>query len=1140
MKIKKNILFFIMMHASLFSSSAYDTVIDNYAVALQDLIKVHTKKNQTKGINLSSGSLTLVTYKKIITPYAMYINGWANIAINSFQQHGEYLKHLQKAQDTLKQYNLEVEQIINYFPAANHDELQAIFYELIGSDVVDGMFNIVQTLSNNAVVDSYDLKAAFIAYQLAHQLYQKDMKIRSIGQGLDFTTTLVENMRDLYANALVNLQNKLSIGNLGQDSIKTIYAQMVSYNEYLEQVYNDIQDQQTALVYKTHKEQAAACYSQYKAAQKDYQALQTSLQSNKVVPTLEVQNVQATTTQLQTVATSYDQNKTSAASIQIQYQQAQDIFAAGMVEDILDQLNINLLIVQALDQLWLLYLQDQSSNSLYTAPSIASFISQANQNSSNPVTNDQVVSALQNLSNLLTQSSNSISALSSNSNLAAYSIQDIIKLIQKNFLALEQKGEKLSGKDNYLLVSIISITTSLNILFYLNQLVNSLVAVLTNTDSNAVSLAYVYQYSKQLDGIYQKLSVQQKKEMNLLFPFLPNQVAQAGLTNESDHSWTNWSEQIMLASGVVNSSDIQGAKTQKVTIKSPAIAKKVSNDQLSSMTRQAHDDAVTLNFDKASKGYYGLYELYSNLYEVDPTNTEYVQKMELIKTLYTATSFASKIQESGTPKTWQQISQIPQEYQITQYQFQNISVADFGLSQLPASLMTIPLASAYTSLSAQQQKDGISLIKAYVINQLFENQGINFTDIFTDYTLTKNPSADPQALAQGQKIIDQVQNAFNDFKGVSVSSITLSDASTIQAIVCDNLVIPSVKPLFGSMATALTFFSSAELLFAPSSKSIQLGSSSYVSGNDQQLTEIMIEQMVYAYLCAGLNSWNKAQQEMQQVLKTLPKASDASQVLPDSFSTSLNLINKNLTAAQAMLYAQGQSAFAYASQLKDSSLASQVQAIFFDTYKEFISWMKKCLIGSPYQQSYHDLMMTISKSYINWSSWLDPQKDSEQIAQNISDNIALLTTAGDTCMNTSYTQPLYPSYQQKHYAAAANYYQAAYNEYVKNSDTANAAKVQKNIFEAYFKGINQSVDIFLHTVLVQGVYFTHEETNQQQQISFSELIQDSQSGFSSIAEQKAFTSVKNLLLHAGMGLTFLINKIKPKTTSQKTKKQKII
>jgi len=1135
-------LFFILYSSWCFSSG-YQQVIDKYTQAMQTLIKLHTKKFPHVAIELTDSSLPFIAYKKVVTPYAMYINGYAGIAYNNFLEHQDYLKSLTKTQQVLQQYLSKIDVVAGYFPSDNKNELVEAFYELIGSDTVDNMFHIIQTLSNQATTNSYDLQAAFIAYQIAHQIYQKNMKILSVGQGLDFTTSMVENMKNLYSNTLMQLESKLSIGNFGIDKIEDIYAQIKSYNQYLAQVYTDIGDTQKSTMYQDRVTQAAQQYKYYQQAEKTYISLQKSLTTIGKAVALDVNKVSDTVNDLNSLNKLLDQNVALAQKVQDNYQQAKDIFGVGEISNILQQITINLWISNALAQLWLLYLNDQSDHALYTAPSIATFISAGNQNSANPVTNQQVAQAFQDLAALVSQESNSISALSTNTNLASYSIEQLMKAIQASYLRLEQTGKKISLKNNYLLVSMVSITESIKILFYLQQLASSLANVMQQTDSEEISIAvaYVYQYSKQLDAIYNSLKSTELRQIKALIPYFPAQISSAGFTNPQVASWVNWTEQIMLASGVINSSNLITAKQQKVIINHPQVGQKpVSASQLSSAMEQAHKDALTLNFAKASSGYYNLYQLYSNLYELNPTNNEYIQKMQLMKTMYTATSFAAQIQEQGKEQSWQAIKNIPNQYQIAQYQFTNISMSDFGTSELPASLMSVSAGTEYSSLTQQQQADCIKILKAYMVSELIAVQGYNFTDIFNDYTLTENVNVDPSDLATVQQLVTAVEIACNNFTGCSVSSLTLSDASTIQVMVCNNLVIPRVKPLFSSMATALTFFSSAELLFAPSAKAIQLGGSSYVSGNDQKLANSMLEEMVFAYLSAGLVHWNEAKALMNNISATLPKEKTGTQVLPKDFTANLNQVNSYITRAQSMLFASDQSAYAYSLQLKNQSLTANVREILFSTYQEFITWMtEKCLIGTPYQSSYRNLIGIISNTYVDWSSWLDPQKNAAQISQNTADSIALIQKAGDACMDTSYIQSLYSGYTQQHYAAAASYYQSARQEYLKNSDATNAAAMEVKILDAYFKGVNQSVDMFLNYVLTQGVTYTHEQTNQQQQISFAQLMQDSQSGFSSNGEQNAYNSVKDLLLNAGKGLTLLIKKVVPAKSASTNKKQKI-
>jgi hypothetical protein len=1133
-------------------SSGYQKVIDKYTHAMTTLIDLHSKKFPNIVIELNNSSLPFVAYKKIVTPYAMYVKGWAGIAEHNFAQRSDYLNNLIKTQALLQQYRSKVEGIAALFPADNKDGLIKTFYEIIGSDTVDSMYHIIETLSNQAAINPDDLQSAFIAYEIAHEIYQKDMKILSVSQGSDFSTAVANKMKTLYANALMLLQNNLSIGNLGADKIEDIYAQIKTYNQYLSQVYADIKDTKKSALYADLSNKAAAYKQNYQAAEKKYIELQDSLKKIGKAVSLDVNNPKKIINDLNQMDVIFSTAISDAKNAQILYNKAQDSFGAGQMSSILAQLGINLLISNALDQLWLLFLNDQSSsydnngNPLYTAPSIAAFISQGNKSSADLVRTQEVGQAFQNLAALINQNSNSISALSSNKNLAAYPIDQLMQVIQTNFLQVAQAGEKVLKDNNYLVVSMVSVAQAIKILFYIQQLASSLANLMQKTDAQEISIAvaYVCQYAKQLDTMYASLTSTELPEINALIPYLPKQVNSVGLTNSKKQSWLNWSEQVILASGLVTSADLVTVKQQAVEIKHPQVAQNIVSDtQLANMMTQAHQSALSKDFVTAAKAYNNLYQLYSNLYASNPSNSQYLQKMQLVKTFYTATSFASSIQEQGAVQSWQTIKNIPTQYKIAQYKFTNISISDFGMSELPTSLTSIPAGTAYSSLTKEQQDDAIKILKAYMVSQVISAQGYNFTDIFKDYTLTQNANVDSNDLKEVQEMVQQVEAASNNFVGCNISSIVISSGSTIQLMVCNNLVISRVKPLFSSMATALTFFASAELLIAPSAKAIQLGGVSYTPGNDKPLTDIMLDIMVHLYLSAGLVHWNEAINLMQTITATLPKGQSATQELPKDFQSSLAKLNKYIISAQAMLFAQDQSAYAYSLKLNNQELATNVRNVFFSTYQTFIDWMTtKCLIGSPYQDSYRNLINMINNTYVNWSTWLDPQKDAAQIKKNTADSIALIQKAGDACMNTSYIESLYPGYRQQHYAAAASYYQLAGHKYEKISDKANVAAMEAKAVDAYFKGINQAIDLFLNYVLVKGkgLTYVHEQTNQSERIDFDRLMQDNQGGISSLGEQKAYDSVKDLLLNAGKGLILLLKKAAPTKSAALSAKEQII
>ncbi len=1134
-------LFLKLIVFILISNTVHTSYSNQYMIALQDLIKVHKKYFPHDPIVMNNSSLVFSVYKKIITPWALNINGMAHIVENKFYSKKYYWNDIQNLWKNFVSYQTQVKNLKQYFSDVGTTELLEAFYKEIGDDVVQIFLNIIQQSTNALTVEQENLEACFIAYQIAHEMYQSGMQMSGIQEGSDFDATISGNMVILYQNAISNLLNKLSIGMLEATTIENIYDQIARYYTYLAVIGTNVQDTQLISTSQAQATQACQNYGYYLQAQKLYQQAETLLKKYPNSVPLDVTKINTIQPSLKTIGQNIGQISQLVQQSNQYYTQAQDIFGANQAQLLYTLVdNVDLWIVQGVAQLWLLYLQDQSSQNQYTAPTIASFISSQNQNSQNPITNEQIIASLRNLSSLIEQKVNSINALSTIDLLKSYSLYEIVTSLKQEIITIVQSGvmSDTSSSWMYNFVSLQAIVSVQDVLFYLSHLANSIENTLLGSGADHALRAMAY--AQQLDAIYKDLPTDIRTQIDSLVPYFPNQLQKAASRSKTitKLTWSDWTEQILLVSLTVNPQDLENSKIAKIQISQPTSKeKKPKKQDVSNLLKLAHQNALNGNFSKASQEYQQAMNMYTTLYSINPTDQASYTNMMQAKTMYTALSFASSVASSGN-QTWSTIKNIPSSYVATKYGFNTISVTDLGMSELPSSLLGIAAGSEYTTLTAQQQKDILQIIKAHAISQLLsvQGQGVEFSEIFVDYNLEFNSQVDQAGQALANQIRAQVDITFNKFEGTQVSSIILADATTFESIICKNVKLSDVNPLFSSMATALTFYTSAQLLVAPSKNEVRLGNASYAPGNDEKLSAMLLEKMIKVYLSAAYPHYQEAKNIMSQ-LSSLVK-NNKNKSFPESFSSNLKVIDGHMVRAQALLYAQDQSAYAYCLKALNQNMAQEIETIFFDIYQEYVSWMKQCLVGkNPFDPTYQDLLHKINSVYVAWAALLQAQNQLSKVEAINNDIVALFKTAGQGCMNISYTEPLYPNFVQYHYATAAHYFLAVQMQYNKMKETGNAASMDSLINDAYFKGSSQNINLFVH-VQKNGVVITHEETQQQENIAFSDLV--SQKIFSSNAKQEAYDSVQNLLLNAGVGYSFLKKRVENMITQNPISKQAIV
>ena len=355
---------------------------------------------------------------------------------------------------------------------------------------------------------------------------------------------------------------------------------------------------------------------------------------------------------------------------------------------------------------------------------------------------------------------------------------------------------------------------------------------------------------------------------------------------------------------------------------------------------------------------------------------------------------------------------------------------------------------------------------------------------------------------------------------------------------------------------AADYFLGAHSLFQPGSALISLYGSTYVPGNDTVATQMMLQDMAYAYCCAAQDKLTQATSIMQKIIKMIDgSAKGATKTLPKEFTTMYAQVKKAIIQAQALLVAQNTSAQAYFVQAGLASLAQAAQAMYIKVYQTSITFMKQCLVGDPVAAEYNNLLLDINTAYLQWASELNVESDAVQIAQINQEIVSLFVVAGEQCLKTSHEQAMYPGFKQVHYDSAAQNFLAAQKEYKSMSDTKMVKAMEDKIKLAYLSGCDQNMELYFY-VKNHGVSYKSSSTGQMTVVSFDQMCQDytsfEQTGTSIDPEEMhAYNSVQNLLLVATMLYQYLtglfsvpavavVPTVSVSTTKKQTSNQKIV
>lgn len=1135
-RIKKT--FFKIVALLMFSfCGAYDQpsmtisqVLAQYEQALTDLISSHTRLNPTKPIDLTPGSEILSTYQRIIQPYLAYIGGYSRIVSSELARNYPYHDDLKTLYAEFSKYQQKVIALSLLFPNELQQKVLLLFYTDLTGSMVQTCFNVIQNSTYSLKLDDEMLNSANRAYLLAWAAQTPGMNIIGVSQGATFQDTITENMETLFKAAISKVSNQESAQVNTNKPMTEIYQKLTNYYTVLQTVYTNAgrtghAAAMTNLLTGIQKQQAA-----YNNTQKYVNLASSAAKTARVPIVLDVLHGSNVLTQITKSITEFDNADTTALGAlqlyqqaQSAYQTAQDIIGEQSCTEHIDDIEQYDMVMRVVQKLWALFLIDQTAYSIETFPVLQSFVVPS---ASIQYQVTDALSVLQHVSSMCTNATGAISQLidpSGQSNLGlqtliagilAYSQQQALNNTSSNQAALIQRVALLQH-----------VTQGLDVLV-------KFCASMTAAVNDATQIAVAMTYAGQLDSLFEK-----DTDLVQFIPHFPD-------IFEEKKTWVNFAAQFFVQAGVVTSAKKATKQVGKAVIVEP---KKATSAQLSSIQNKAQaawasaGQAVSAgNFALASQNYEEAMLHYQKLYTITTSAAQQPKAQQyyfLARSMFVACSFASIPQEQGPSGTLGSLTNIPASYRSTQYQFQIDSSTVGGA--LP-SFLSAPMAEM-TKFTATQQSDIFDLVKAYMVQQLLSDQGYHFNNHFSNYHMTTQTQQSDTAT----KALETVTTFVNSFEGVTLISVSVSSDSIV-SVELSNFPIPAVTPIFAAMSTALSYFSSAQSLFAPSSSYVSVGGQQYYPGNDASLANLMLENMGYCYSSQAQMHITKAMRQMATITAQL---SSASKSYPKDFSDQIQQIQKDFLRAQALLYAPGSSAYAYFTQAGKTAqtVASATQQAFLQTYQTIIDFMKKCLIGDPFSNDYQMILSIINQMYVSWTSELNSQTDQAQITKNYNDIIALYVTAGTDCITDSYIQSTFPNFPQHHYMQAASFFGAVKHQYKLMGNTAQVATLERKINDMYYDGCNESLKLYFHVKKQTQPYVTYDSVTDgtTKKVTFVQLQQDYANLSNDMSmdegEMDAYNSVKSLLVNAAMMYEYLGNyytKQIPKSTTDTAIKAK--
>ncbi len=1081
-------------------------ILQNYQEALQKLLLAHDQDPLHTNQNVFDDVLIFTTYKKLIAPSTIWINGYARIISSEMVRKFPYRQDLHRLALEYKKHRVSVQKIINLFPKNAQAQALEIFHDSLTAMVGQVCFDIVQQLTNRNEVDESSLTSAYQAYNLAWDIKTSSMKLHGAATLQDFQMVITQNMTALFSNAVNLAQNLLSSSMSSGVSVEQVYKNLEQYYQVLNHVYQNSGDttqatQQQNLLAALHVAQQN--YAQAKKQQVQATALAQKARTSII---LDLHNAATLLTSINSNIEMLTSAVQSYAAAQQSFQNANDNIGVSVCTMLASEINDGDLLLRVIQKLWALFLNDQSQTSgFYTFPTLDQFV---NGQASGQTTN--AVQVLQNLSAMCSAQSadqNNVGSLISMTN----NLQ-IMPILQNILLFLEQNPNLTQKVDTLFDLSLLQDTqTALSVLV---SWCNQLLASVNNSDQEA--MAQAMGYAQLLDNVWIK-----NNALDQYLAHLPDCLS-------SDATWVNFTAQFLYQASLLSSPADAQDLLSSAKVQAPVVLTvqdlKTMQAKADTYFAQAEAFEKSENFVQATIAYEKAMMLYQKLYQHESTGMEQIKILTLAnqaKTRFAACSFGSTVQSQGA-QSLGAVTNIPATYTALNYQL-SFDPTLMG-SLLPKCLSSLTAGQTLSKLSVADQKDIFALIKGYLVAQKMVDQGIifnegspNFTDYFTDYTLTKVVQASQRA----SLIVNQISSYLNNFENIGITSVTLNSSNQVN-VALTNWPLDPLVALCSTLSSAATYFGASADLFAPGTVPLTFGAATYDPGNDIASQNLMLQNLGYAYLCAAQHSSVQLAKLKKQISTSLGMTAQGATAvnLPQNFSAQFNAVANQVISLQALLYGSANAASGYFAQAGNVVMAKKIKDEFLNLYQQQIEFSKKCLIGDPTNFDYQTVVTVINQAYVSWASELDPVKDVGQIA-NINEQIAkLYEFAGQKCLSFSYTIPSFPDVSQKHFMVAAQYYRSAQLQYKILKDTIQEKLLAAKLNDMYFQACVQNLNLYLY-VKQHGALYDSISQNAQIPVSFVQLLQDFANGSIGSGESDLYKTVQNLLFDAAMVLEFL-------------------
>ena len=1095
---KRYSLIFLMISNSLSASVMPLTeVMQDYQQALQKLLLVQQQNAGQANQSAFNDPLILATYHKLIRPSVFWINGYASVVVSEVARKFPFYQDLNTLTREYVTHKKNVEQIISLFSTADQQKALEIFYQSLSGTVLQMCFNIVQQLCNQNTLDDAGLRAAYKAYALAWQIQPSTVNISGATSTSAFQTTMTQNMVTLFSNAINVAQTSLASNMSTGVSVKAVYATLEFCYQSLQKVYTNSGDTFDA---QTQSSLLAALKQQqqnYTLAQKQQQQAAAAMQGADTAIVLDVNNVATVNASIATsiaaLKSGYGLYQTAAAS----FGQAQDLMDQATCTNLQQRIGGVDMLVRTIQNLWGLYLTDQSSSSspFYSYPTLASFV-QGNQSVS-------AANAVASLQNLVGMCSDQYGDTNNVGNLFSTSVNVLILPTVQNLISFAQLNPTLTQAQDALFDPVLfqAAQACIQVLISLG---NAMINAVNNSDTTQIATAMTY--AQFLDGQFLK-----NQNLNQYVPHLPDSLS-------LNQTWINFVAQFFyqakLATSVAQATALAG--TVKVSLPVQLSKKDLATMQQQATTfdSQAQAAETAGNWAAASAAYEQALNLYQKLYQSELEGLQQIQILglaNLAKTKFAASNFAAMVQSSGSA-IMGPITNIPTSYKLS------FDPTLMGTA-LPACLSSLTAGQSLTTISVADQTDLFALVKGYLVAQKLIDQGVigsgtSFTNYFSDYTMATMVTSSDQV----QAAVSQISTYLNNFAKVVVASASL-ESDTQVTIELSNFPLAALTAPCSTLSTAATFYNAAAALFAPGTAPLSVGGQTYDPGNDAASQNLMLKNLGYAYLSAAQAQSQQLATLMQQLSTELGLTTKVapSAKLPKDFLVKFNAIQNVALSIQALLYGQqANNAYGCFVQAGLSSLANQVQQEFIKLYKTQIYFGKKCLIGNPTSKDYLAVVGAVNQAYVSWAAELNSSTNAAAIA-SINGKIAdLYEFAGKQCLNYSSSVKEFPkAAPQIPYMVATQYYKSAMLQYQRLQNAPQVIQVRTQLNNAYFQACMQNLTLYLN-VKKFGAVYTSDTAQSQTPISFTQLLQDFNDGTAGPNESNLYMTVQKLLFDVAM------------------------